>query len=215
MTVQEGKVVASAWLDRKVVMVMSTNTQPESMGTVHRRQKDGSRQEVPCPEAIINYNKYMGGVDRGEQLRGYYRCRVKSRKFYKYIFYFLLDVAITNAYVLYSGWSPRPQAVKCIKTYRMKLAHELIGDYCTRRRAGRVGSSLVPLPLLHFSVKLPPATPSQRKRGRCAYCMSVHSKRTHTQWFCQECDKWLCHDGYEQSDCFLLWHKRRLRHELQ
>ena len=146
----------------------------------------------------------MRGVDRGDQLRGYYRCRVKSRKFYKYIFYFLLDVAITNAYVLYSGWSPRPQAVKCIKTYRMKLAHELIGDYCTRRRAAR---ALVPLPLLHFLVKLPPATPSQRKRGRCAYCMRVHHKRTDTQWFCQDWDKRLCHGGYEQSDCFLQWHK--------
>ena len=164
---QQGKVVASAWLERKVVTVMSTNTQPVFIGTVHRRQKDGSRQEVPCPEAIIHYNKYMGGVDRGDQLRGYYRCRVKSRKFYKYIFYFLLDVAITNAYVLYNGWSPRPQAVKCIKMYRMKLAHELMG---TRRRAGRVGSSLVPLPLLHYPVKVPPATPSQRKRGLCAYC---------------------------------------------
>ena len=138
MTVQEGKVVASAWLDRKVVILMSTNTQPVSIGTVHRRQKDGSRQEVPCQEAIIRYNKYMGGVDRGDQLRGYYRCRVKSRKFYKYIFYFLLDIAITNAYVLYNGLSPCPQAVKCIKTYRMKLAHQLIGDYCTCRRAGRV-----------------------------------------------------------------------------
>ena len=45
--VQEGKVVASAWLDHKVVMSMSTNTQPGSMRTVHRRQKDESRQEVP------------------------------------------------------------------------------------------------------------------------------------------------------------------------
>ena len=175
---------------------------------MHHRQKDGSRQEVPCPEAIIRYNKYMGGVERGDQLWGYYRCRVKSRKFYKYIFYFLLDVAITNTYVLYNGWSPRPQAVKC-----MKLAHELIGDYCTRCHAGRVGSSLVPLPLLPSQSAL--CYSLSEERGRCAYCNSVHNKRTYAQWFCRECDKWLCHSGYEQSDCFLLWHKRRLRHELQ
>lgn len=213
MTVQEGKLVASAWLDRKVVMVMSTNTQPSSTGTVLRRQRDGSRQQVPCPEAIISYNTHMGGVDRGDQLRGYYRCRVKSRKFYKYIFYFLLDVAITNSYVLYHGWSPRPHTVKCIKTFRLKLAHELIGDYCTRRRAGRGGSSVLPLPFHHYPIKLPPATPSQRKRGRCAHCSSIRHKRTDTQWFCRECDVWLCHSGYEQSDCFLLWHKRRVGHE--
>jgi len=37
VTVQEGKVVASVWLDSKMVMVMSTNSQP-SMGTVLRRK---------------------------------------------------------------------------------------------------------------------------------------------------------------------------------
>ena len=28
----------------------------------------------------------MGGVDRGDQVRGYYSCRTKCRKFYKFIF---------------------------------------------------------------------------------------------------------------------------------
>ena len=59
-TVQEGKVVGSAWLDHKSVMIMSTNSQPSSTGTVLRRQRDGSRIQVQCPEAIIAYNKYMG-----------------------------------------------------------------------------------------------------------------------------------------------------------
>ena len=190
MTVQEGKVVTSAWLDRKMVMVMSTNSQP-SMGTVLRRKADGSRQPFPCPQAIISYNQHMGGVDRGDQLRGYCKCRVKSRKFYKYIFYFLLDVAVTNAFVLHQGWSPHPQphsAVKTIKTFCLQLVHELIREYCSRRRADRVESSVVPLPLCHYPVKIPPANPNQRKRGRCAHCDSVCHKRTDTQWFCRECD---------------------------
>ena len=51
----------------------------------------------------------MGGVDRGDQLRGYYCCRTKSRKFYKYIFYFLLDVAITNAFILMKKHTKAPR----------------------------------------------------------------------------------------------------------
>jgi len=148
----------------------------------------------------------MGGGDRGDQLRGYYKCRVKSRKFYKYIFY-LLDVAVTNAFVLHQGWSPRPRphsAVKTIKTFRLPLAHELIGEYCSRRHGGRVGSSVIPLPLRHYPVKIPPTNPNQRKRGRCAHCDSVCHKRTDTQWFCRECDVWLCHTGYEESDFFFM-----------
>ena len=82
VTVQAGKVTASAWMDRKMVMVMSTNCQPSSCGTVNRKQRDGTSVEVPCPESIISYSKFMGGVDRGDQLCGYYRCRSKSRNIF-------------------------------------------------------------------------------------------------------------------------------------
>ena len=70
VTVQAGKVTASAWKDRKTVMVMSTNCQPSSYGTVNRKQRDGTSLEVPCPASIISCNNFMGGVDRGDQLRG-------------------------------------------------------------------------------------------------------------------------------------------------
>ena len=72
---------------------MSTNSQPSATGTVLRRKKDGSRVPVPCPESVI---LYMGAVDHSDQLCGYYSCRTKSRKFYKYIYHFLFDVTITS-----------------------------------------------------------------------------------------------------------------------
>ncbi len=97
---QKGLVAAAAWKDRKVVMVLSTNTQPSAKGTVLRRLKDRTRASLPCPESIVTYNESMGGVDRGDQVRGYYSCRTKSQKFYRSIFFFLFDVAITNAFIL-------------------------------------------------------------------------------------------------------------------
>ena len=123
---------ASAWLDNKVVITLSTNSQPSATGTVLRRQRNGTHIPVPCPESIISYNEHMGGVDRGDQLRGYYNCRTKSRKFYKYIFFC-------------------PTVVhKVLKDFRLQLAKDLIGDHCSRRRAGRGGGAIPPLPLLHF-----------------------------------------------------------------
>lgn len=195
-----------------MVTSMSTSTQPSATGTVLRRLKDGSRIHVACPESILQYNAFMGGVDRGDQQRGYYSCRTKSRKFYKYIFYFLYDVAITNAFILYKHYSPHP-VLKNIKEFRLKLAVELINDYCSRRRPGRVSSSIVPLPLQHFPVKGDSDVQSlKKKRGRCAHCNTQH-RRTDTTWFCQDCHVWLCHSGNPSSDCFLLWHKRRVATE--
>ena len=67
----------------------------------------------------------MAALDKGDQSRGYYHCRIKSRKFYKYIYYFLFDVTITNAFILYRGWSGATKIT--IKQFRIQLAKELIG----------------------------------------------------------------------------------------
>ena len=142
VTVQKGKLSASAWLDRNTVTVMATNCQPADAGTVLSGTQDGSRIPVPCPQSIILYNTYMGGVDIGDQLRGYYRCGTKSRNFYKYIFYFLLDVAITNAFILMKNHTSKGSKMT-IKDFRLALASELVGDYCSRRRRGHTSSSSI------------------------------------------------------------------------
>ena len=207
--VQQGRVFVAAWLDRKPVIVMASNVDPTAVSTVQRRMKDGSRKSFACPEAIIAYNKFMGGVDRGDQLRGYYRYQLKTRKFYRYIFFFLCEVAITNAYALFKQ---KYSTTKNLKEFRLHLAKQLIGDYCSRRRPGRVSCVIRTLPFRHFPIQLPRDKPSQRKRGRCAHCFTTHKKRSDTQWFCRECSVWLCHTGGER-DCFLLWHKKHLPRE--
>ena len=185
---------------------MSTTAQPSETGTVLRRQRNGSCIPVSCPGAIIFYNLWMG-VDRGDQLRGYHHCRVKSKKFYKYIFYFL-DATITNAFTLYNNFCSSP-TFNTVKKFCLQLAKELIGDYGTHRRAGPGGGVIRPLPLQHFPMKVAkePSEP-ERKRRRCVRCSERNKKRTQTQWFCRECNVFLCHTE-AQTDCFLQWHKDR------
>ena len=185
------------------MMMMYTNSDPQSVTSILRQQSDGSKEEVECPLALKSY-KYMGGVDRGDQQRGYYRCKVKSRKFYKYIFYFLIDVAITNAFILHQGWSGSSNKIP-IKKFRIELAKEIIGGYCSRRRGGCNGALIKPLPVSHFPVKKL-STSHKLQRGRCTKC-SQYQKRSDTHWYCQECGVWLCHTGTESTYCFLSWHK--------
>ena len=194
---------ASAWLDRKVVTAMATNCQPANSGSVLRGTQDGSLIPVPCPQSIILYNTYIGGVDRGDQLRGYYQCR---RKFYKYlIFYSLIDVAITNAFILMKNHTSKGSRMS-IKDFWLQLASQLIGEYCSWCRHGRTSSSIRPLPLRHFPVKIDDdSNPAKRRRGNCAYCRQTKHSRMNTSWLCRECSVWLCHSG-DRDDCFLQWH---------
>ena len=170
---------------------MATNCQPADTGTVLHGTQDGSRIPVPCHQSIILYNTYMG-VDRDDQLQGYYRCRTKSRKFYKYIFYFLLHVAITNAFILIKNHTSKGSKMT-IKDFRLELASELIGDYCNCRRRGRTSSSSVrSLPLRHFPVKVnDDSCPTKRKRDNCAQCRKTKHSQINTSWFCRECSAWL------------------------
>ena len=112
---QSDNIMASAWIDQKVVTMMATGCDATEVGTALRRQKDGSRKEVSTTTTFIQYNKYMGGVDLGDQLRGYYQSRFKSRKFYKYITNFLFGVAVTNSFSLYQLNHPGKKS--CIKSF--------------------------------------------------------------------------------------------------
>ena len=195
---------AVLWRDNRVVTLLSTNAQPQQQSSVLRRLQDGSRTNIPCPEALELYNMHMGGVDKNDQLRQYYHVRLKSRKFYRYIFWFLFEVCMANTYILhqhYSGAARQP-----LKEFRLEVARGLIGDYNSRKRAGR--SSLPPtvLPLRHFPVKFTEGPEERWVRRRCWYCQNKHNRRRDTTWYCRDCQLHLCHTGIPTSDCFLKHH---------
>ena len=65
--------MASVWMDKKPVTMLSTLAQADATHTAQRRQRDGLRVSVQCPDAVVLYNQYMAGVDKGDQYRQYYR----------------------------------------------------------------------------------------------------------------------------------------------
>ena len=54
-----------------------------SGATVKRRKLDGTQHDVACPD----YQAYMRGVDRGDQLIGFYSAGRRSKKWWKIIFW--------------------------------------------------------------------------------------------------------------------------------
>ena len=108
---QSEGLVVTVWQDTKPVTVLTTQHRPSATTTVVRKKIDGSKINVQCPQAIVDYNQHMGGVDIGDQYRKYYEVRTKSRKFYRYIFWFLLEICILNSYILYR-YAPRAESPK-------------------------------------------------------------------------------------------------------
>ena len=198
-TYQKGNLTVSVWQDNRPVVVIATNSDPTTNEIVTRKKRDGTSATYPCPMSVAQYNKYMGGVDHNDQLRGYYHVRLKCRKYYKYIFWFLFDVVITNSFILCRSHTDK--RVDSIKDFRASLAKELIGDYCSQKRPGR--PPVLPPPRQFCQTHFP--TRGDEKPHRCHYCHNYRQERHRTVWYCRDCSVYLCHTGKE-DDCFLQFH---------
>ena len=69
----------------------------------------------------------MGGVDKGDQLLSYYGFTHRTVKWWRRAFFHLFDVAIGNAYILYTI-SPRLGRRLTHEHFRIELAKELLVD---------------------------------------------------------------------------------------
>ena len=86
-TYQQDNLTISVWQDNRPVVLISTCSNPTTTNSVLRKGRDGTTATYSCPNSLALYNQHMGGVDRNDQLRGYYHVRLKCRKYYKYIFW--------------------------------------------------------------------------------------------------------------------------------
>ena len=97
-------IVASAWKDNGKVYFLSSG-QSHTPSIVQRRKRTGPEvMDVPCPEFVHLYNKYMNGADVHDQKRLQrfsIQMHVRYKKYYKSIAMGLVDVALVNAYVLH------------------------------------------------------------------------------------------------------------------
>jgi hypothetical protein len=112
--------------NKRIVTLVNNITDPEAVSTVLRRNKDGTRSSVSCPESVQRYNSYMGGVDMFDARRKTYSCSRKSRKWWLRLFYFLLDAAVTNAYILYKESNHTPALT--MKEFVLKICECLVAS---------------------------------------------------------------------------------------
>ena len=208
---QKGNLLATVWYDKRQVAILSTNCQPNETVTVQRRTKEPPHiKDVDIPAPISTYNKYMGGVDLNDQMRSYYPSGRPGKKWWRYLLWFLLDVSITDAFVLerLSLHAVSSRARRSLLQFKLELAKQLIGGFCGRKRypgkkrkcvsqANAIALHNLPG---HQEVKF------QGRKKACIHC-SNHGRKTpcgrtpETTYGCNRCGVNLC-----RNSCFLQYH---------
>lgn len=147
--VSDDGLVFFKWMDSKCVHIASNYHSTEKT-SVLRTQKDGTRTEVACPHAISDYNKFMGGVDKADQLCGLYGVSRKSKKWWHRMFFGLVDRTLVNSFIAYQNVS---QEQLSLLNYVRQVALSLL----TLSRPAKMGRPLTASPC-------PSPVPSKKRR---------------------------------------------------
>jgi len=192
---------------------MSTAYSPSKIQQAKRMQRNGHALLVTCPQPILEYTKRMGGVDRFDRYRAVYSVSHKSRKWWFRIFYFTVDTAIVNAFILYKA--VHPESPMLLLDFRVDLFRSLVSGYTSRyRRSSLEGSSFVKYRLqakarckmlgVPETIRLQEGDhyPQQTdKFRRCRLCSSRKNNKR-SRIICVKCNVALC-----IAPCFRLFHK--------
>ena len=116
-----GTLLAVKFKDRKVFqMLLSVH----SIADVEvGRNHPGTGRPITKPEIVHDYNKFMGAVDRCDQMVAYSCFRRRTMKWWKKVFFHLFSLSILNAYILYKQ---RTQSPVLQRTFRRELVKELV-----------------------------------------------------------------------------------------
>lgn len=179
--------------------------------------KEKVQTDVKKPNIVVEYNKFMEGVDTADQLIELYRPDIKSRKWYFRIILWAISVAVVNGALLRRRDTEIVKGVKVKKLQKIKfqssVAHSLCHAASSSRKRGRPSATRndSPQPLLNKRKKqlfVPEDIrfdgshhwPETGTSQRCKLCQKV------TTITCSKCQKHLCLTN--TRNCFKSFHTK-------
>ena len=181
------EIVVSKWKDKRDVLMLSTM---HAGKIVEGRKRNRHGELIRKPDCILDYNDHMCGVDRLDQLLSYYSPLRKTLKWYRKVVLQMLDMAMSNAFVLYRKCGGNRRQV----WFRSQIISSLIA---TQDRPVEVLvapkafhhcklSDLSRLSGQHY-LKMTHTTEGKKIRGtRCVVCYK-RGQRKETRYICGTC----------------------------
>ena len=120
-----GSLIAGKRLDKRDVCFMSTLYRGD-METITRRSQQGTPEIVTKPKIVCDYNNNMSGVDIADQIMVYYACGRRTLKWYKRVFWRLVEHIIVNASILFRHVCQPNLRQWTQKKFRIELVYTLV-----------------------------------------------------------------------------------------
>jgi hypothetical protein len=213
---RESNVLTLQWVDNRPVSLITSIDSANDKKDVERRTKTKGvfeRVNVSQPYAIHRYNQYMNAVDRSDQMLACHNVSRKCYRWWKTLFYHLIDMAIVNSYILFQSHrdsNPDNPALHRISKYsivdfREQTVRQICGLAEYDRPPVNERVQAVP-PHDQFCTTHIATTAGNGVRRNCVVCYAEGRGQRKIITFCSapQCNKHL-HVGGEH-DCFVVWH---------
>jgi len=146
---------------------------------------------VSRSRTVIDYNQHMCGVDRRDQLMAYYTTLCKTLKWYRKVVLQFLDMAVVNAYLLYTKlcgtkhriWLHKQLICSLIAVDDRTKQLQLITSAFMHHKASDLSRSLSGQ---HYFDIIPATDAKSMPSRKCVVC---RKRRQHkkTRYLCETC----------------------------
>ena len=158
-------------IDRKIVTFLSTEHDVGLLdtGNVNPRTKE----PIIKPKVMHEYNKHMGGVDPNDQLAKYSAFNRRTCKWWKKVFFRLLNLSMVNAYVLFREWKKSTgKDVKNLRqvNFRKKVIRSIIDEKLKKKVNNRRSLEHRRLIDTHFPSPLLSEATQRKIQRHCVVC---------------------------------------------
>uniref|UniRef100_A0A8C5Q2Y3 PiggyBac transposable element-derived protein domain-containing protein n=1 Tax=Leptobrachium leishanense TaxID=445787 RepID=A0A8C5Q2Y3_9ANUR len=189
-----GELLAVKYTDKKDVHLLTT-IHNECTSAVHVRWRDSPIMKPLC---VQDYNRYMGGVDKSDQMLVPYLASRKAYVWYKKLAVHLIQMSMLNAFILY-------QATHARRITFLKFQESVIESLlCPEENAPIVEEveDVIRLRDRHFPGYIPPTEKRVTPCKRCRVC-ARQGRRKESRLHCPDCPS---KPGLCVPDCFKIYH---------
>ena len=202
------------WVDNKVVSMITTVGNANERGQVTRRVRtDGEWGErlVRQPQIFKTYNMKMNAVDRSDQILSAFSTRRKCVRWWKTLFFHLIDIAVVNSFILFQAHrATYPEIERPAEYSQCDFRDEIVREICGldefgdppsynpgRQRAQPTEFETVHVPLF-----------AEQKRN-CVVCYKQEKAERKVYSYCAapQCQGKHMHVTRERN-CFHIFHSR-------
>lgn len=192
-----------AWRAEKkkkpLIMVSSCGSaKPTTITTRHNT--------VSKPAVVNSYNHNMNGVDVADQLTVFYSFVRKTRKWWRKLFFYFLEVSVVNSYILYKCSVANP----CSHLGFRRSIIEQVAKLSIQQAPPRTGPGAprrireeTPLQRLNRKQHFLAKAPTDRDCVVCSERGRDSRKRRRTVYFCNTCTN---HPFLHPDTCFQRYH---------